>query len=1277
MHLPHPFPLHRTVVAPSRDLAQNPLAARATTLLLIAATWLSIASPAKASLIHRWSMSETSGTTLVDSVGSSNGTIVVQGGAGHSLGSGQVTLDGGDHATSDYVNLGSNLLNGLSEVTIEIWATRESITNWARVFSIGQTSGTANSFYLTFARGTNGNRQRFDYLPEANVDTDFGTSDNQEYHIVAVWKGDGGNEFASGRIEWYRDGVFIAGRDTNTPLSSVNDAVFWLGRPHPTGNDVANASFNEVRIWDEALTPQQIAANTTLGPNNVTGAVAAMNDTVQLNPGADALITVLANDTDGSIDPATVEIVTPPGAGNSATPDSGGRILYEHGGVSPGVDSFTYRVANVFGTFSAPATVDVTITNNARLENMTMQMPDTPPAAGYAPANAFPGLSFDDPICLRTPPGETNRLFVVERDGLIYIIPDVTAPSPSKVLFLDLPALLATRSSPVEHLDTGGEGGLLSIAFHPDYATNRKFYLSYTVLFDSDGTPNSGDEDATRYHRFSEMETQSGNANAADTSTEQALIEQRDERSNHNGGDMHFGPSDGYLYISTGDEGAGNDSLNNSQRMTKDFFASMLRIDVDRLPTNLEPNDHPSIVTDNGMRVSQGGTPYYKVPANNPWAGPGTFVFNGGTYNPDDKDGPANDGLGTVRTEFWAVGLRNPWRWWFNPKNEDLICADVGQAAWEEISILESGDNAGWNIFEGNNQRVSPAPTGMIHKAPVYVYPAGVGSFSGESITGGVVYCGTEIIPLQGLYVFADYVRGNVWTIDLYAPNPASTVERIFGDNNIACFGYDPSNGDVLYGDFNDNQVKRIISVPPGATSFPQTLTSTGAFSHTSMMTPNPGLFCYEPILPFWSDFALKKRWFTVPDVLDTIDFSTDGNWTYPEGMVWVKHFDLEEERGDNTTATKVETRFLVKTADNVYGVSYRWNSAQTEAYLVPDTGVDIDYTIDTDPGPGVNNVMQSWRIPSRAECLACHTKIGGQALSFNTRQLNRNGTADQHCVAGLSTNQIQALDDAGYLTSAPQDTQTLPAHVPLDDTTKSIESRFRSYIAVNCVQCHQSGGPTSANWDANPILKLQDTDLVNGNPNNNGGNILNKILTPGSEALSVLLHRLDPDGVHHTFGEVGSFDRMPNIGSNVLDETGIQLTKDFIAALSSRQFYNDWRLSEFGSDTSPQGEMSVDANNDGETNYFEFLTGQGAFANTNWSDEFSIESGMLRFDVDRIANRRMEIHASTDLTNWTLWDVPDSLQQPATSGSETLMYQLPTFPGTDKFFFRWNIIEP
>lgn len=720
-----------------------------------------------------------------------------------------------------------------------------------------------------------------------------------------------------------------------------------------------------------------------------------------------------------------------------------------------------------------------------RVANTTLTLPQTPTSFGYTTQAAWSGITFNQPVCIVTPPGETNRVFVVEKVGRIQVVNNL-GTTPVKQLFLDLSATTLI----------GGEQGTLGLAFHPNFATNRYFYVFYSTT----ATTTAGTGRHQRVSRFTALAGTPTNSQLL--ATEVPLISQFDEADNHNGGDIHFG-NDGYLYISVGDEGGGGDQFNNSQRITKDLFAGLLRIDVDQLPSNLVPNNHPAV---------HPGT--YRVPADNPYVG--ATSFNGSTVN------PAN-----VRTEFYAVGLRNPWRFSFDRPTGRLFLGDVGQGAREEIDLIVKGGNYGWNYREGLIAYTGTPPAGVTFLNPIWDGDRSIAS----SITGGVVYRGSRFAQLFGKYVFGDYGSGRLFILNVPDSGPA-TLDTSISQGGIVGFGTDPTNGDVLIANIGGSVLRLVYNTTSTGTPIPATLSATGAFANLTNLTPAAGIVAYDPNVSFWSDHAKKRRWFSVPALANKITFAAEGNWTFPAGTVWVKHFDLELTRGNPATARRLETRFLVKTATGVYGVTYKWNPAQTEATLVPEAGETESITIN-DNG---TSRTQTWRYPSRSECLQCHTTVAGQALSFNTAQLNR--AVDY---GGTSANQLTALAAAGYFTDTSVPAPSiLPALSAADNTAATLEQRARSYLAANCVQCHQPGGAAQGYWDARYSTPLGSTGLLNGALVDSRGDAANRVIAPLDPAHSVLLARVSMRGS----------GQMPPLASTELDSANIALLTAWINSI-------------------------------------------------------------------------------------------------------------------------------
>ena len=986
--------------------------------------------------------------------------------------------------------------------------------------------------------------------------------------------------------------------------------------------------------------------------NSLGQAVTALPDQITMHRGQKASIAVLANDTGAT----SAVVVTQPSAG-TAVATSDGRILYSQIGGSPMTDSFTYRAVSG-GVQSAAATVSVNFSSSLRVPGPSFNVPSAPPPTNYQIVDAFGTLAFTDPVCLASPPGETQRLFVCLKGGLLRMIPNVTAVTPTAATFLDLSALLTSRS---ESLSTGGEQGFLGVAFHPNYASNGYFFVFYSV-----------NKSSKTYERVSRFKVQAGNANAADTTSELILIEQVDDYSNHNGGDLHFGP-DGYLYVSLGDEGDQNDTGANSQKITKDFFSGILRIDVDRKAGNVEPNAHPnpseSTPAINAVKryeTSPGSGIFkaaYNIPIDNPWV----HTSNGGAWTGSfNGTAIASASLPYVRSEFWVVGTRNPWRISFDPPTGELWVGDVGGGAREEVDVATKGKNYGWAYREGTiagPKSGAPANFATLYGTePIYDYAHGSGTMQGNSITGGLVYRGTRFNDLIGAYVFADYTSGNVWTLRRNGA-AAPTVVRIAGEGGIVAFGKDPSNGDVLMANLSSDKIRRLTTGTPSST-FPATLGATGLFANLADLSPNPGLLPYTVNLPFWSDHAVKRRWFSIPDTAGKITWSRDGLWTFPSGQIWVKHFDMPLSRSnpplpsDSPTPSKrIETRLLVKTATGSYGVSYRWNDAGTDATLAPDEGADFDINLTRGGSP----YTQRWRIPSRAECSICHTAQAGHSLSMNTRQINLSNTID-----GFTGNQIDLLKTAGYFPNTPEAPNVLPRHLRPTESGYPSEARVRSYLAANCAYCHRSGGTAApAAWDGRIELTMDQTGLINGSASNNGGNVLNKLVVSGDIAHSIVYNRV---------AVANGFTRMPALGSNELDPAAIALLTEWIQqGLPARKTYDTWRLEKLGSSTSPSSQPSADPDGDGRTNQAEFLAATDPLKGTSFPAASATVSGS-QFNLGFYApvNRSVQVESSSNLTDWSLWNVPGNEGVPQPGGSVSLSGAI----SDAKHFFRLRFRE-
>ncbi|HYJ78480.1 MAG TPA: PQQ-dependent sugar dehydrogenase [Longimicrobiaceae bacterium] len=355
--------------------------------------------------------------------------------------------------------------------------------------------------------------------------------------------------------------------------------------------------------------------------------------------------------------------------------------------------------------------------------------PPPPPVLALRLVEVASGLT--SPLYLTAPPGDA-RLFVVEQAGRIRVVENgqlLATP------FLDL----------VGQISSGGERGLLSVAFHPRYSQTGFFYVNYTDP--------AGHTRVVRYRV-------SADPNRADPASAQLVLMVEQPFSNHNGGLVLFGP-DGMLYVGMGDGGSAGDPLGHGQNPGT-LLGDILRLDVDRA----QP---------------------YSVPPDNP------FVGQAGK-----------------REEIWAMGVRNPWRFAFDRQRSDLYVADVGQNAWEEVSVVpggEGGANLGWKVMEGTrcfSPSAGCSQTGLLLPVLEYSHAA-----SACSITGGFVYRGTAMAALRGHYFYSDYCGG--WLRSFRYFNGAAVDQQTWNVGsvgNVTSFGEDAAG--ELYMTSTNGRVYRI-----------------------------------------------------------------------------------------------------------------------------------------------------------------------------------------------------------------------------------------------------------------------------------------------------------------------------------------------------------------------------------------------------------------------------------------------------------------------------------
>jgi glucose/arabinose dehydrogenase len=404
-----------------------------------------------------------------------------------------------------------------------------------------------------------------------------------------------------------------------------------------------------------------------------------------------------------------------------------------------------------------------------------------PPAAPQNPLIFQPFLTsgLSSPVLITNAGDGSNRLFVVEQRGEIKIVVNgqiLATP------FLDVSDLIVS----------GGEQGLLGLAFHPQFKTNGRFYVFYTAKPLTNPSTDAGDNTLVEY------QVSPPSRNVASTTPLRALFNFHDRFGNHNGGNLAFGP-DGFLYVGTGDEGSGGDPDNNAQNLGSPY-GKMLRIDVDGAPAP-------------GFN--------YAIPASNPFVG-----------------------MTGARADIWAYGFRNPWRWSFDRQTGNQMIGDVGQNLFEEIDVSPKGVgglNFGWRIREGAHcfNPSSNCPTAGLTE-PILEYDHGLGC----AVIGGVVYRGGAFPSLQGTYVYGDECSGRIWTARLQGGTWV-VGDPLDTDFAVSSFGEDEAG--ELYMVHLGGSVYRVTTSEPTPTAtltitptVTPSSTTTATVTLTPTVTPTP-----------------------------------------------------------------------------------------------------------------------------------------------------------------------------------------------------------------------------------------------------------------------------------------------------------------------------------------------------------------------------------------------------------------------------------------------------
>ncbi len=708
-------------------------------------------------------------------------------------------------------------------------------------------------------------------------------------------------------------------------------------------------------------------------------------------------------------------------------------------------------------------------------------VPDKPPA--FTLERAFTKLSFRAPISMHRYPelvdGRT-RWVVIEQSGkIVSFVADESVSSADTMIYLGNP--------PPKHAEWGDgkDKGLnaYSLAFHPNFKENRYVYICYLV---QSGKIHPGGTHIARYV------VRDSNPPTIDYDSETTIL--RCDAGGHNGCTLAFGP-DGYLYISIGDltDPTPPDTLKTGQDIS-DFYASILRIDVDK----------PS-------RLRDGTVVPYSIPADNPFVN-----------------------LQHAKGEVYAFGLRNPWRMSFDKQTGQLWVGDVGWELYEMVYRVRSGSNLGWSIKEGPGDVMPDMAVG-----PTPIQPADIvlDHADAASVTGGYVYHGKNYPSLRGKYIFGDWITRRYWAASF-------DEQRVIGLEEIAqtevkpiCFAED-HDGEIFVLEYiqwdQDGGIYRFKPNPAAddfqPNQFPKRLSQTGLFANTAKLAPASGVFNYQLNSTMWMDGATAQFHIAVPggdaarvfqQPQNTFDWFNSRVFL-PKGSVLAKTYTL----GDR----KIETQVSQYQANNdIRFYTYRWLEDQSDAELVPASGASAAVTDAS--GDGLK-----WTFAARSQCKICHTPWSGNTLGFIEEQLRK---------PQAPHDSWRELQSAGVLRNVgdtrPARDQAYQAMVDSADSSASLNQRARSYLHSNCAHCHQFGGNGSAAFDLRWSLSLEELKCINAKPMKGDCGLQEPHLVyAGHPERSTLFSRIAKQGP----------GRMPHIGAEQVDRRGVQLISQWIGSL-------------------------------------------------------------------------------------------------------------------------------
>lgn len=549
----------------------------------------------------------------------------------------------------------------------------------------------------------------------------------------------------------------------------------------------------------------------------------------------------------------------------------------------------------------------------------------------------------------------------------------------------------------------------------------------------------------------------------------------------HNGMATAFG-NDGMLYVTTGDGTPSSDADKSGQDLST-LCAKVLRLDVDGAPT---------------------GQPY-RVPPDNP------FVSTEG-----------------ARPETWAYGLRNPWRITADRESGQIWVGQNGQDLRESAHLLQRGANFGWSAYEGSRVFFEGRLRGPSPFTPPTI-EHDHGAF--RSLTGGFVYRGARFPELVGAYLYGDYTTGRIWAARHDGKKLLWNRELLDTSLAITGFGTTPA-GDILIVDHLGDALYRLEPAPVTETKamgFPARLSETGLFADLPALKPATGVQPYVINAPAWHDGANADRLLALPGTGVATSGGIWATWDLPDGTALAQTLSLPPR--DGMPARRLETRVLLKQASDWSAYSYLWNDAQDDAELVPKEGTRVRLA------------DREWLVPSRSDCLMCHSRAAKFAIGLTNAQLNRNVVME-----GRTQNQIEALLALGIAKTKGEVLKPdAPRHVNPYDTSAALADRARAYLATNCAHCHISEGGGNTLMDLTPAAAPDRQHLIDAPPQHGAFGLTGladaRLIAPGNVGRSVLPIRVTLRGAS---------GQMPPVGTLAVDPAGVQLLVEWIQGLPS-----------------------------------------------------------------------------------------------------------------------------